>query len=436
MFWPKQNESKMNYLQIDKDHIWHPYTQAKDAPENIVIVKGEGAYLYDENGKKYLDATASWWTNTHGHAHPFLATKVYEQACSLEHVIFAGYTHPAALKLVAKLKPLLPDNQARFFFSDNGSTAVEVALKMSFQYWQNKGEERKLILAFDDAYHGDTFGSMAVSARGLFTDPFKPFLFDVLFLPIPTSAEDLVKIEQLISPRLNEIAAFIYEPLVQGAGGMKIYDAALFDKLLQQLKEKGILLIADEVMTGFGRTGKLFASDYMSTKPDIMCFSKGLTAGMLPMSLTSATERIYDAFFSDDKTKTFFHGHSFTANPIGCAAALASLELFDMENTMQKIQEIEQLHLRFKTVLEKNSIVKDVVVLGTILRFELKTNTQTGYLNDVKTLMIPYFQERGIMIRPLGNIIYFLPPYCVSKEDLEFLYSTTLDFISFFVEKQ
>jgi len=426
----------MNYQHIDKNHIWHPYTQAKDAPENVVIVKGEGAYLYAENGKKYLDATASWWTNTHGHAHPYLAKKMYEQAISLEHVIFAGYTHPSALELVAKLKPLLPSSQSRFFFSDNGSTAVEVALKMAFQYWQNKGEERKLILAFDDAYHGDTFGSMAVSARGLFTDPFKPFLFDVLFIPTPQSAEDLKHIEQLILPHLAQIAAFIYEPLVQGAGGMKIYDAALLNELLIQFSESNILLIADEVMTGFGRTGKLFASDYMDKKPDIICFSKGLTAGMLPMSLTSSTEHIYDAFFSDDKTKTFFHGHSFTANPMGCAAALASLALFEMENTLEKIHQIQQAHFSFKTKLEKNIAVKDVEVLGTILRFELKTTAQTGYLNDVKTLMIPYFQERGIMIRPLGNIIYFLPPYCISKEDLAYLYQTTLDFISFFMEKQ
>jgi adenosylmethionine-8-amino-7-oxononanoate aminotransferase len=426
----------MNYQQIDKDHIWHPYTQAKSAAENIVIVKGYGAYLYDESGKKYLDATASWWTNTHGHAHPYLSEKVYKQATTVEHVIFAGYTHPAALKLVEKLKPLLPQNQARFFFSDNGSTAVEVALKMSFQYWKNKGENRKLIVAFDDAYHGDTFGSMAVSARGLFTDPFKPFLFDVMFVPVPSTEADLRKIEQLIAPQLKQIAAFIYEPLVQGAGGMKMYDSTLFDILLAQLKEQEIILIADEVMTGFGRTGKLFASDYMNTKPDVMCFSKGLTAGMLPMSLTTATRKMYDAFFSDDKTKTFFHGHSFTANPIGCAAALASLELFDIENTIAKIQQIEQSHLSFKSILEEKSAVKEVAVLGTILRFELRTDTQTGYLNDVKTMMIPFFQERGIMIRPLGNIIYFLPPYCVSKEDLDYLYATTLEFISFFVEKQ
>lgn len=421
----------MNYKDIDKSHIWHPYTQALNADENLVIVRGEGANLIDVDGNKYLDATSSWWTNTHGHSHPYLAKSLYQQASTLEHVIFAGYTHPPAIRLVELLKPYLPGNQQRFFFSDNGSTAVEVALKMAFQFWLNKGEDRNLIVAFEDAYHGDTFGSMSVSGRGLFTDPFKPYLFDVLFIPIPKDDEAVNKALSILKENKNKIAAFIYEPLLQGAAGMQVYDAAYLDKLLIVFKANDILLIADEVFTGFGRTGKMFASEYTNTLPDIMCFSKGLTAGMLPMGLTTAAEFIYDIFLSSDATKTFFHGHSFTGNPLGCSVAIASLELFKIENTISKIETINSYFRDFEKELSRFSFVCNVSVLGAMLRFELDINNK-GYLSSIKSDIIHFYRKKGIMIRPLGNIIYFLPPYCVSQEDLEILFDVTINFLQNF----
>lgn len=424
----------MNYKDIDKSHVWHPYTQALNADENLVIARGEGAYLVDIDEKKYLDATSSWWTNTHGHAHPYLAKSLYQQASTLEHVIFAGYSHPPALHLVEHLKPYLPNNQKRFFFSDNGSTAVEVALKMAFQFWLNNGQERNLIVAFEDAYHGDTFGSMSVSGRGLFTDPFKPYLFDVLFIPIPTNETDLSKALSILSENEHKIAAFIYEPLLQGAAGMKVYQSSHLEKLLQTFKTKDILLIADEVFTGFGRTGKMFASEYMAVQPDVMCFSKGLTAGMLPMGLTTAAEFIYDVFLSSDATKTFFHGHSFTGNPLGCSVAIASLELFKIENTLSKIETINSNFINFKNELSQFSFVSNVAVLGAMLRFELDIKNK-GYLSTIKSDIIHFYRKKGIMIRPLGNIIYFLPPYCVSQHDLLLLFNVTIEFLEEFKNK-
>ncbi len=417
----------MNYHQLDKDLIWHPYTQEKNATENIVINRGEGAYVIDENGRRLFDACSSWWTNTHGHAHPYLAEKLYQQAKELEHVIFAGYTHKPAIELASKLKTYLPENQQKFFFSDNGSTAVETALKMAFQFWFNQGEKRTKIIALENAYHGDTFGSMSISSRGLFTDPFKPLLFDIITIPIQEQFNQ--DFFDSFLKEHTEIAAFIYEPLVQGAAGINIYSATWLDEVLQIFKQNNILLIADEVMTGFGRTGKMFASDYMNTKPDIMCFSKGLTAGMLPLGLTSATQKIYDAFYNDDKTKTFFHGHSFTGNPLGCAVALASLELFELENTLTKIEMIENSHQQFSTKLARHTKVFNIQQQGTILRFEVKTEQGTSYLNELKASIIRYYLGNNLMIRPLGNVVYFMPPYCSSADDLEKLYQSSEAFL-------
>jgi adenosylmethionine-8-amino-7-oxononanoate aminotransferase len=417
----------MNYQQLDKDLIWHPYTQEKNAAENILISRGEGAFLFDEHGRKLFDACSSWWTNTHGHAHPYLAEKLFNQAKELEHVIFAGYTHVPAIALAAKLKTYLPDNQQKFFFSDNGSTAVETALKMAFQFWFNQGEKRTKIIALENAYHGDTFGSMSISARGLFTDPFKPLLFDIVTIPIQEKF-DKDYFDNLLKEH-KDIAGFIYEPLVQGAAGMNIYSAEWLNEVLHTFSHNNILLIADEVMTGFGRTGKMFASDYMDTKPDIMCFSKGLTAGMMPLGLTSASQKIYDAFYNDDKTKTFFHGHSFTGNPLGCAVALASLELFEQENTLEKIAMIENLHQEFAIKLASFSNVSNIKCQGTILRFEVKTAQSTSYLNELKTSISKYFLENNIMIRSLGNVIYFMPPYCSEQDDIKRLYDCAILFL-------
>lgn len=420
----------MTFKELDKSLIWHPYTQEKTADENVFIAKGEGAYLFDENGKKYLDATSSWWTNTHGHAHPYIAQKLYEQASTLEHVIFAGYTHEPAIRLAEKLKPYLPENQQKFFYSDNGSTAVEVALKMAFQFWFNQGETRTTVLAFENAYHGDTFGAMSVSARGLFTDPFKPLLFDVVTIPTPTAnniSEILAQLETLLNE--HKIASFIYEPLVQGSHGMNIYDANLLDKILAKLKKANVPLIADEVFTGFGRTGKFLASDFVATKADIFCFSKGLTGGVLPLGLTTGSQKIYDLFYSNDKTKTLFHGHSFSGNPMGCAAALASLEVFEKENSLERIAKISTQHANFVPRLAAYKNVANIKQQGTILRFEVLNENSTSYTNPLKERAVSFFQEHGIMLRPLGNVLYFLPPYCVDENDLEHLYQTTEDFL-------
>jgi adenosylmethionine-8-amino-7-oxononanoate aminotransferase len=418
-----------NLLSLDQSLIWHPYTQEKNASENVLILKGEGAYLIDNAGNRYFDATSSWWTNIHGHAHPFIAQKLFEQASTLEHVIFAGNTHEPAIRLAEQLKTYLPNKQQKFFFSDNGSTAVEAALKMAFQYWFNKNEHRTKVLAFEGAYHGDTFGSMSVSARGLFTNPFKPLLFDILTIPVPNEnniTDVLALVDQLIHE--HAIASFIYEPLVQGANGMVIYDAAHLELILQKLKSANVLLIADEVMTGFGRTGKMFASEYMRTEPDIMCFSKGLTAGAMPMGLTSCAQSIYDAFYDDNKEKTFFHGHSFTGNPLGCAVALASLELFDTEKTLDNVAMIDAWNKKAAAALQHNKSFENIAALGTVLRFEIKTNESTNYLNTVKQRCMDYFKERNILIRPLGNVLYFLPPYCTTETELNHLLQTALDF--------
>src|SRR5690606_35960032 len=323
----------MNLQQRDKAVNWHPYTQMKTAEDIIPIVKGKGIYLFDDLGKQYIDAVSSWWVTLHGHAHPYIAQKVSQQLNTLEQVIFAGFTHEPAVQLSENLLNLLPDNQEKVFYSDNGSTAVEVALKMCIQYWHNQGKEKTKILAFKDAYHGDTFGAMSVSGRSIWTKPFGEMLFEVIFIDTPTS-ENLNALKTIIQNHSLETACFIYEPLIQGAAGMLMHKAEDLSALMKFCKELGILMIQDEVFTGFGRTGKLFAANYLSEKPDIMCFSKGLTGGTMPMGITTSSNEIFESFLSDDKYKTLFHGHSFTANPLACTAALASMELLLEEDTL------------------------------------------------------------------------------------------------------
>jgi len=417
--------------QLPTDLVWHPYTQMKNA-ELIPIVRGEGAYLYDENGEQYIDAVASWWTNLHGHAHPVIANAIAEQAKKLEHVIFAGFTHEPAEQLAEKLLSRIPYHQ-KIFYSDNGSTAVEVAIKMALQYWSNQGEERKKIICFRDAYHGDTFGTMSVSARGVFTRPFQNLLFDVVFIDTPNSKNETEVAEQLNSEILkfsnSQIAAFIFEPLVLGSAGMLMYSETVLDKLISICKQNNILTIADEVMTGFGRTGKFLATDYCENKPDIVCLSKGITGGFLPFAATTCTQKIYDMFLSDEKAKMFFHGHSYTANPLGCAAAVASIDLFETENTFENISRIGLLHSKFAENLKSNARIKQVRVRGTIVAIELNTNDATGYLNNIRDKAYQFFIDRKIILRPLGNVIYILPPYCISDADLEKVHRTICDFL-------
>jgi len=417
----------------DKKNIWHPYTQMKLADLPIAIVRGEGAHLFDDANKKYIDAVSSWWVNVHGHAHPHIAKKIFSQLQTLEHVIFAGFTHAPAVELSERLLNKLPSNQQKIFFSDNGSTAVEVALKMAFQFWSNKNKPRKKIIAFAEAYHGDTFGAMSVSARSAFTAPFFSFLFDVIFIDIPTKGNETKVITQLknaIQENKNDIAAFIFEPLLQGTAGMKIYEAAALDELIKICKQAEIITIADEVMTGFGRTGKFFATDYCTEKADIFCLSKGLTGGTMAMGITSCVQFIYDAFLSDDKLKTFFHGHSYTANPVACAAALASMDIFDEIDTWKNIQRIEKSHLKFLEIIKDNTHIKNARCIGTVVAVDLQTEKSTSYFNTIRDKAYNYFLGKGVLLRPLGNIIYIMPPYCITNEDLQYVYHCIEKFIT------
>lgn len=414
--------AKKSLAERDQDIIWHPYTQMQNAPSPIPIVRGEGVYLFAEDGKKYLDAISSWWVNIHGHSHPYIAKKISEQLLQLEHVIFAGFTHPWAIELAERLIKILPSGQSKVFYSDNGSTAVEVALKMCFQYWSNQGKEKTKILAFHNSYHGDTFGAMAVSSRSAFTHPFEKLLFDVEFIDLP-NADNIDKLKEYISNKSSELAAFIFEPLVQGAGGMQMYNAEDLSELIEHCKIEGVLTIADEVMTGFGRTGKLFASDHLSSHADLMCFSKGLTGGTMALGITTCTASIYEAFLSDDKLKTLFHGHSFTANPIACSAALASMDLLLAEETIKNIERVVASHREFSAKIKVHPKLKSVRQTGTILALEWETSGQTSYFNELRDNLYNFFLDQGIILRPLGNIIYILPPYCMSNEELAFIYS-------------
>jgi adenosylmethionine-8-amino-7-oxononanoate aminotransferase len=418
----------MSLAERDRQVIWHPFTQQKNRLPPVPITKASGSILFAEDGSSYIDAISSWWVTLHGHSHPYIAEKIYRQALELEQVIFAGFTHEPAVRLAERLIPLLPGDFTRIFYSDNGSTSTEVALKMSIQYWWNKEEKkRRKILAFRNAYHGDTFGAMSVSDRSVFTLAFHDHLFEVVFIDTPAPG-NMEAIKNTIRENQSETAAFIYEPLVQGAGGMKMYAAELMDELLTVVKEAGIICIADEVMTGFGRTGKLFASAHLTQKPDIICLSKGLTGGTMALGVTACNNKIYDAYVNDDKYKTFFHGHSFTANPIACTAALASLDLVEKENCLEKIVSITKSNQHFAEKLQGHPHIKDVRVLGTILAFEIMQG-KDEYLNNISTIITKNAMEKGVYIRPLGNTVYIMPPYCITEEELRKIYEV-LEFIA------
>ena len=402
--------------QRDLQVIWHPFTPQKNMTPPIPIVKAKGTLLYSEDGRDFIDAISSWWVTLHGHAHPYIAEQLYRQAQTLEQVIFAGFTHEPAVSLAEKLLPLLPGKMSRIFYSDNGSTSTEVALKMAIQYWWNKGEpKRNKIVAFNNSYHGDTFGAMSVSDRSVFTLAFADKLFEVIFIDTPTTGniKDLLK---TIEVEASSLAAFIYEPLVQGAGGIKMYDSLLLDQLLQTIKAHNIICIADEVMTGFGRTGKLFAGEYLLETPDIICLSKGLTGGTMALGVTACNQKIYNAYLADDKLKTFFHGHSFTANPLACTAALASLHLLLQPGTIQSITRIDGLNKAFSNELQQFKALKNIRQLGTILAFEISSG-KDEYLNNISGSITTKMLDKGVYLRPLGNTVYLMPPYCITDAE-------------------
>lgn len=415
---------------LDHRHVWHPFTQAATEPAPIVIRSATGARLLAENGREFLDLISSWWVTLHGHAHPAIVEAIARQAEQLEQVIFAGFTHEPAVRLASRLAALLPSPLERVFFSDDGSTSVEVALKLAWQYWRNKGEDRCChFLAFEGGYHGDTFGAMAAGYGSGFYEPFRDLLFDVKLLPFPATwegdpdvsekeASALAALESWLDRHVKTTAALIVEPLVQGASGMRMCRPRFLQALAQRLKAEGILLIFDEVMTGFGRTGAIFASLKAAVVPDITCLAKGLTGGFLPLAATVCGQEIYEAFLDGGFDKAFAHGHSYTANPLGCAAALASLDLLEAEETRARIAAIESVHhRRLARLFERSGLIRPRVT-GTISAVTFEGHNQ-AYDVAIGPRLKAFFLERGLLLRPLGPTVYLLPPYCITESELE-----------------
>ncbi|WP_422090082.1 adenosylmethionine--8-amino-7-oxononanoate transaminase [Tenacibaculum ovolyticum] len=413
----------MTLQERDKKHLWHPLKQHQTHPNSLGIVKAKGCILTDEDGNEYIDAISSWYTCMFGHCNDFITTRVYKQMQTLDQIMFSDFTHEPAVKLSEELIKILPKNQNRIFFNDNGSTAVEAAIKMALQYYFNKGEKRTTFIAFEDGFHGDTFGAMSVSGLSAYNGPFEDFLMDIKRIPIPngTNNEAILKqLKQIVTE--NKIAGFIYEPLVQGAAGMKIHEATDLNEILKFCKENAILTIADEVMTGFGKTGNNFASDEVATKPDIICLSKALTGGLVPMAITSCTEEIYSTFLSTDIAKGFFHCHTYSANPTACSAALASIELLQTKEIQNSIQYIITSHKTFEERIKNHPKIASTRSKGVILAIDLKTNA--GRYGTLRDQLLKHFMNDGVFLRPLGNTIYIQPPYVITKEQLNKVYTT------------
>ena len=421
----------MSLTDRDSRHIWHPLTQHKTAQSPLGLVRAEGALLYDEQGQTYVDGIASWYTARYGHCHPYIIEQVTGQMRQLDQVVFTGFTHEPAVNLSERLLEILPENQSRIFFNDNGSTSVEAAIKMALQYYHNQSESRNVLIAFENGFHGDTFGAMSASGLSVYNGPFEQFFLKVDRIPPPTvdnTEEVISKLKQILER--GDSAAFLFEPLVQGAAGMKMHDKDGLDRLIALCKEAGVLCIADEVMTGFGKTGLNFASDHLTNKPDIICLSKALTAGLVPMGITSCSENVFNAFLSEKIEKGFFHAHTYSANPIACSAALAGLDLLRSDEVQQGMAMIGEAHKVFANKLASISKVNDVRQLGVILAFELDVPMER--YGDMRNKLYTEFMNRGVFLRPLGSTIYILPPYLIKKEELDRIYSAILEVIDLF----
>ncbi|PHN95243.1 adenosylmethionine--8-amino-7-oxononanoate transaminase [Maribacter sp. 6B07] len=420
-----------NLSNRDKKHLWHPLIQHKLGKPQLPIVKAKGAVLFDEDGNEYIDAIASWYTVMYGHANEQIVSAITQQMQTLDFVMFSGLTHEPAIELSEKLMEILPNNQAKIFFNDNGSTAVEAAIKMAFQFFHNKGEKRDTLIAFEDGFHGDTFGAMSASGLSSYNGPFEDFLLKVERIPVPTE-DNLDEIKQLLSQILkkNKCAAFVFEPLVQGAAGMKFHSAKGLNELIEICQEEHILCIADEIMTGFGKTGKNFASDYLENKPDIMCLSKALTAGMFPLSITSCSQAVYNGFLSDEVHKGFFHAHTFSAHPLGCAAALAGIKLLNSPEIVKKRSAINMAHNTYVQEIKSHPKVAEVRVMGVILAIDL--NIETERYGNLRDKLYSFFLERGVLLRPLGNTVYVLPPYVIKKGELQKVYEVITEALNTF----
>lgn len=407
-------------------NIWHPFTQHglnEPIPE---IVRAEGAQLFKADGTAIIDAISSWWVQTHGHCHPKIVTAIQEQSAKLDQMIFAGWTHEPALQLAEGLVEFLPDQLEHIFFSDSGSTAVEVALKMTLGYWHNQGVDRNRILVMEHSYHGDTIGAMSVGARGVFNQAYAPLLFDVGTIGFPEAGQEQAVLDQLTNycqdPQ-HPPAALIIEPLVLGAGGMKMYSPETLRKISSICQDNDVLFIADEVMTGWGRTGTVFACEHAGVTPDILCMAKGLTGGVIPLAVTAATDPIYQAHHSQDRAKMFFHSSSFTANPIACAAAGANLAIWRDEPVQERIDQIASAHANWADTLRAKSNISNIRQCGTILAFEIDDGAG-DYMSSLGPSLLAFFRERNILLRPLGNTLYIMPPYCISEDELGAIYRT------------
>ena len=438
---PKNNLSlnaniSMTLTEKDQKYLWHAYTQHKTSDAPIAITKGKDALLWDEKGNTYIDAIASWWVNPYGHSNERLAKKAYEQLTSLEHVLFGGFTHQPACDLAETLLKILPKNQSKIFFSDNGSTAVEVAVKIALQYYYNQGEKRTTFIAFEEAFHGDTFAAMAVSGISLYTTAFQGQLLDVVRIPIPEKGK-----EKECKERLEEVlsqyncAGFIFEPLVLGAAGMRMYAPEVLDELIQICRKHKVLTLADEVMTGFGKTGKNFACDYLKEMPDMICLSKALTGGTIPLSVTSTTEAIYDAFYSDDISKALFHGHTFMANPTGCAIALESLKILQEAPMQANLKRIHAKHQAFASKMDKHPKVARTRTLGVIFALDLEVPNTGEYYGSIRNELYKYYISHGVILRPVYHTIYVLPPYIITDEQLDKVYHIIEESIEHLTDK-
>ncbi len=435
-----------DWIKKDLKYNWHPYTQMKDCENDppILIDKARGIKLYDTKGNFYYDTISSWWCNVHGHNHPWIKRAIKKQLDTLEHVLFAGFTHKAAILLSERLISISPCGIHKIFFSDNGSTAVETAIKLSFQYWQNIGKKRKVkFVSLDHGYHGDTLGAMSVSGVGQFNRIFLPLTFPSFKTPTPycyrcpmkknrgnCAIECIKPLEKLLEAKSEEIAGIILEPMVLGAAGMIVYPVEYLQKVAILAGDFNIHLILDEVATGFGRTGRMFACEYAQVKPDFLCLSKGITAGYLPLAATLTTDKIYRAFYADyEKNKTFFHGHTYTANPISCSAALASLEVFKNEKTLDNVKGLSLILGKRLEGFRELDIVGDVRYIGLIAGIELVKDKRTKQGFDLKERIgLKVYRrglERGLILRPLGNVVYLFLPLCLKEKELsEILYGT------------
>jgi len=399
--------------------VWHPFTQHGLCEPIPQVERAEGAVLFTSDGARVIDAISSWWVTTHGHSHPRIVAAIADQAQRLDQLIFAGWTHEPAERLARDLVALMPDPLAHVFFSDSGSTAVEVALKMALGFWANRGEPRHRLLVMEHSYHGDTIGAMSVGARGVFNQPYEALLFDVGTVPFPAARREQATLDALEAAcRADKVAAFIVEPLLLGAGGMLVYPAWVLAEMRAICAAHGVLFIADEVMTGWGRTGTLLACEQAGIVPDLLCLAKGLTGGSLPLAVTMATPAIFEAHWSTDRARQFFHSSSYTANPIACAAANANLAIWRDEPVMARIADLAARQGAGLAMLTNLPGISNPRQCGTILAVDVHAGSDAGYLADIAPRLLARFREQGVLLRPLGNTVYVMPPYCITQQDL------------------